>query len=76
MIGDTDRIGVVACTVKASSTRNAPLADTTVKIILGQPPCSGSEPMVRAPAPHLAGAFGQPLAVENRPGALIRPRRP
>lgn len=39
-----------------------------VRILIGQPAGSGSDPMVRALAPHLAAAFGQPFIVENMPG--------
>ena len=39
-----------------------------VRIILGQPAGSGSDPMVRGLTPHLAAAFGQPFIVENMPG--------
>ena len=39
-----------------------------VRIILGQPAGSGSDPLARALAPHLAAAFGQPFLVENMPG--------
>lgn len=40
-----------------------------VRILLGQPAGSGSDPMARGLAPHLAAAFGQPFIVENLPGA-------
>lgn len=40
-----------------------------VRIILGQPAGSGSDPMARGLAPHLASTFGQPFVVENMPGA-------
>lgn len=40
-----------------------------VRILLGQPAGSGSDPMARGLAPHLAAAFGQPFIVENMPGA-------
>lgn len=51
-----------------------PLAQTqwptqTVRILLGQPAGSGSDPMARGLVPHLASAFGQPFVVENMPGA-------
>ena len=39
-----------------------------VRILLGQPAGSGSDPMVRGLAPHLAAAFGRPFVVENMPG--------
>ncbi len=39
-----------------------------VRILLGQPAGSGSDPMARGLAPHLAAAFGQPFIVENMPG--------
>ena len=39
-----------------------------VRIVLGQPAGSGSDPMVRNLSPHLAAAFGQPFIVENMPG--------
>lgn len=39
-----------------------------VRILLGQPAGSGSDPMIRGLAPHLAAAFGQPFIVENIPG--------
>jgi tripartite-type tricarboxylate transporter receptor subunit TctC len=40
-----------------------------VKIILGQPAGSGSDPWVRRLAFHLSAAFGQTFVVDNRPGA-------
>jgi tripartite-type tricarboxylate transporter receptor subunit TctC len=40
-----------------------------VRILLGQPAGSGSDPMARGLAPHLQNAFGQPFIVENMPGA-------
>lgn len=40
-----------------------------VRILLGQPAGSGSDPMARGLATHLAAAFGQPFVVENMPGA-------
>ena len=40
-----------------------------VRILLGQPAGSGSDPMARGLASHLAAAFGQPFVVENMPGA-------
>lgn len=40
-----------------------------VRILLGQPAGSGTDPMVRGLAPHLSSAFGQPFIVENMPGA-------
>lgn len=40
-----------------------------VRILLGQPAGSGSDPMARGLAPHLQTAFGQPFIVENMPGA-------
>ncbi len=40
-----------------------------VRIVLGQPAGSGSDPMARGLSPHLAEAFGQPFVVENMPGA-------
>jgi len=39
-----------------------------VRILLGQPASSGSDPMARGLSPHLAAAFGQPFIVENMPG--------
>ncbi len=39
-----------------------------VRILLGQPAGSGSDPMARGLAPHLAAVFGQPFIVENMPG--------
>ena len=39
-----------------------------VRILLGQPAGSGSDPMARGLSPHLAAAFGQPFIVENMPG--------
>jgi tripartite-type tricarboxylate transporter receptor subunit TctC len=39
-----------------------------VRIVLGQPAGSGSDPMARSLAPHLAATFGQPFMVENMPG--------
>lgn len=39
-----------------------------VRIVLGQPAGSGSDPMARGLAPHLAAAFGQAFIVENMPG--------
>jgi tripartite-type tricarboxylate transporter receptor subunit TctC len=36
-----------------------------VRILLGQPAGSGSDPMVRGLAPHLQAAFGQSFIVEN-----------
>ncbi len=39
-----------------------------VRILLGQPAGSGSDPLVRGLAPHLSAAFGQPFIVENMPG--------
>ncbi|MGL9623087.1 tripartite tricarboxylate transporter substrate-binding protein [Bradyrhizobium sp. U531] len=39
-----------------------------VRILVGQPAGSGSDPMARGLAPHLAAAFGQPFIVENMPG--------
>lgn len=39
-----------------------------VRILLGQPAGSGSDPMARGLAPHLAAAFGRPFIVENMPG--------
>ena len=39
-----------------------------VRILLGQPAGSGSDPMARGLAPHLAAAFGQPFIIENMPG--------
>lgn len=40
-----------------------------VRIVLGQPAGSGSDPMARGLAPHLAAVFGQPFVIENMPGA-------
>lgn len=40
-----------------------------VRIVLGQPAGSGSDPMARGLAPHLQTAFGQPFVVENMLGA-------
>ena len=40
-----------------------------VRILLGQPAGSGSDPMARGLAPHLQAAFGQPFIVENVLGA-------
>lgn len=40
-----------------------------VRVLLGQPPGSGSDPMARGLAPHLSAAFGQPFVIENMPGA-------
>jgi tripartite-type tricarboxylate transporter receptor subunit TctC len=39
-----------------------------VRILLGQPAGSGSDPMARGLAPHLTAALGQPFIVENMPG--------
>lgn len=39
-----------------------------VRIVLGQPAGSGSDPMARGLAPHLAAAYGQPFVVENITG--------
>lgn len=39
-----------------------------VRILLGQPAGSGSDPMARGLATHLTAAFGQPFIVENMPG--------
>lgn len=39
-----------------------------VRIILGQPAGSGSDPLARGLAPHLQAAFGQPFIVENMSG--------
>ncbi len=41
----------------------------TVRILLGQPAGSGSDPMARGLAPHLAAAFGQPFIIDNVTGA-------
>lgn len=43
--------------------------DRPVRILLGQPAGSGSDPVARGLAPHLAAAFGKPFVVENMPGA-------
>ncbi len=43
--------------------------DRPVRILLGQPAGSGSDPLARGLAPHLAAAFGKPFVVENMPGA-------
>ena len=40
-----------------------------VRILLGQPAGSGSDPLARGLSPHLAAAFGQPFVVENMPGS-------
>lgn len=40
-----------------------------VRILVGQPAGSGSDPMARGLAPHLQAAFGQPFIVENLLGA-------
>ncbi|SEL36461.1 Tripartite-type tricarboxylate transporter, receptor component TctC [Bosea lupini] len=40
-----------------------------VRLLLGQPAGSGSDPMARGLAPHLSAAFGQPFVIENMPGA-------
>jgi len=40
-----------------------------VRILLGQPAGSGSDPLARGLAPHLMAAFGQPFIIENMPGA-------
>lgn len=40
-----------------------------VRIVLGQPAGSGSDPLARGLAPHLAASFGKPFVVENMPGA-------
>ena len=48
-----------------------------VRILLGQPAGSGSDPLARGLSPHLAAAFGQPFVVENMPGSggsLLRPQ--
>jgi tripartite-type tricarboxylate transporter receptor subunit TctC len=40
-----------------------------VRVVLGQPAGSGSDPWARGLASHLQAAFGQPFIVENAPGA-------
>lgn len=52
-----------------SATAQTAWPTQAVRILLGQPAGSGSDPMARGLAPHLAAAFGQPFIVENMPGA-------
>jgi len=54
--------------VKAAGAQTA-WPTKAVRILIGQPAGSGSDPMVRGLAPHLQAAFGQPFVVENVLGA-------
>jgi tripartite-type tricarboxylate transporter receptor subunit TctC len=70
------RRGVLGAGIVAASLIAAPSAlpaqewpSEPVTIVLGFPPGGGSDNYVRLLAPFLSEALGQPVSIENRPGA-------
>ena len=62
----------LAATAAASAfSQSNPWPSRPVKILLGLPPGSGSDLLARAFAQRLTATWGQPVVVENRPGASM-----
>ncbi|MDE0112936.1 MAG: tripartite tricarboxylate transporter substrate-binding protein, partial [Albidovulum sp.] len=65
-------IGAIAATMSAAGVTTAALAEypeRAVRMIVGSVPGSGPDVLARSMSEELAAALGQPVVVENKPGA-------
>ena len=62
-------LGAAACTLAAAQTQPAPWPSQPIKLLVGFPAGGASDIMARLIAHKLSLGLGQPVVVENRPGA-------
>lgn len=62
-------IGLMGCAIQASAQNPPPFPSKPVTLVVPFTPGSGSDTIARTIGPRLAAKWGQPVVVDNKPGA-------